>query len=244
MRDRGHEYASLTYEEIRVRAPEAVAVVPLGCTEQQGPHLPVGFDTWFAAALCSAAAVAARQRPGPDAIVLPALPFGPTPEHRGYGSGYIDLPESVHEAVLEAVLASLAEQGFRRIIVWRGCGGHRIDEVVSRCVGRRPGMRVEVPAWPFHDLWCRIADPGVPGGHADSFTTSIALHLWPEHVRLDRIPGPSPAPDWDDPKLDFSAVSPSGVIGDPRHGSADLGRRLWEASVDSVADAIAHFDRP
>ncbi len=239
-----HEYESLTYEEIAARAPSAVAVVPLGCTEQQGPHLPVGFDTWFAAALCCAAAVGARDRSDTDALVLPVLPYGPTPEHRGFGSGYVDLPQPLHEAVVEAALVSLAEQGFRRIIVWRGCGGHRVEDVVSRFAADHPRVRVVVPAWPFHDIWCRIADPRVPAGHADSFTTSIALHLWPEHVRVDRIPGPSGEPDWDDPKLDLAAVSSTGVIGDPRHGSPELGRRLWEEAVSSLAEAIARIDEP
>ena len=232
------EFASLTYEEIAERARRgAVAVVPLGCTEQQGPHLPVGFDTWFAGSLCTAAATACA-RSGVDALVLPVLPFGPTPEHRGFGSGYVDLPQPVHEAVLEAILVSLADQGFRRILVWQGCGGHHVGSVVSRFTAARRDVTVLVPESPLHAIWCRIADPSVPGGHADSFTTSIALHLWPDQVRVDRIPGPSAEPDWDDQDLDFSTVSTSGVIGDPRHASADLGRRLWEAAVESVAREI------
>jgi len=41
-------FGDLTYREIRERAEAGwMAVVPTGCTEQQGPHLPVGFDTWF-----------------------------------------------------------------------------------------------------------------------------------------------------------------------------------------------------
>ena len=44
-----------TYQEVGAFASAgAVAVVPLGCTEQQGPHLPVDFDSWFAEALVAA----------------------------------------------------------------------------------------------------------------------------------------------------------------------------------------------
>lgn len=40
------KFGGLTYEEIRKRAAEgSLAVVPTGCTEQQGPHLPVNFDS-------------------------------------------------------------------------------------------------------------------------------------------------------------------------------------------------------
>ena len=39
-------YGDLTYEEIRDRARQGwLAIVPTGCTEQQGPHLPVDFDS-------------------------------------------------------------------------------------------------------------------------------------------------------------------------------------------------------
>jgi Creatinine amidohydrolase len=50
-------YGDCTYQEIAALADDgAVAVVPLGCTEQQGAHLPVDFDTWFSGALAAAAA--------------------------------------------------------------------------------------------------------------------------------------------------------------------------------------------
>src|SRR4051794_29355577 len=128
MSARDTAFGNLTYEEIRRRREAgAVAVVPTGCTEQQGPHLPVDFDTWFAEHLMCAAADRARQRHAVDALVLPALPFGPTPEHRNYGAGYIDVPVDIHHAMIWAILSSLADQGFERILVWRGCGGHNLQ---------------------------------------------------------------------------------------------------------------------
>lgn len=233
-------YSLLPYQELLSRgAGGAVALVPLGCTEQQGPHLAVGFDTWFAEELCIAAVDAAHREFGIDVIVLPVLPFGPTPEHRGFGAGYIDLPEAVHDAVLQAILASLAEQHFGRILVWRGCGGHRLQGVVAEFNETMGGRSVaHLPGHPFHAIWCRLADPSVPGGHADSFATSIALYRHPEQVRADEIPEASATPDWDDPELDFSKHSTSGVIGDPTHASAELGEILWEACVDELAKML------
>src|SRR5260221_406154 len=119
------EDGGLTYQEIHDGATAGgLALVPTGCTEQQGPHLPVDHDTWFAETILLAASDEAARRYGVESLVLPALPFGPTPEHRSFGAGYIDLPVAVHAAVLEAVLGSLATQGFQRILVWRGCGGN------------------------------------------------------------------------------------------------------------------------
>jgi creatinine amidohydrolase len=233
-------YTDLTFPELASAARAgAIATVPAGCTEQQGPHLAVGFDSWFAEELVDAAA-ARVERDGIPVVVLPVLPFGPTPEHRGFGSGYIDLPPSLHDAVIEAVLASLADQGFARVLVWRGCGGHDLRGAVDRFNEERLGTATAyLPGHPFHDIWCRVADPNVAGGHADSFTTSVALFRHPELVRLDRVPDmPSAHPDWDDPELDFTQYSTTGVIGDARHASAELGARLWEECVDAVADEL------
>ena len=58
--------------------------------------------------------------------------------------------------------------------------------------------RALLPELPFHAIWCRLADAQVAGGHADSFTTSMMLHLRPDAVRQDRIVNPqSQEPDWD-----------------------------------------------
>lgn len=229
-------FGDLTYQELHDHAAGWLAIVPTGCTEQQGPHLPVDFDTWLAETICLAAAQRAAERYGVRALVLPALPFGPTPEHRNYGSGYVHLPQALHEAVVASVLESLAEQGFRRIVVWRGCGQHALEGVVKRFNETHAGQaRAFLPELPYHDIWCAVGDPQVPGGHADSFATSLALYLRPESVRADRIYDPHSIPvDWNDPHLDFVQYSESGVIGDPTYANAELGGRLWQEIVEQA----------
>lgn len=243
-------YGDLTYLEIRDRAREGwLAIVPTGCTEQQGPHLPVDSDTWAVQTTTLAAAERAAECHGVNALVLPAMPFGPTPEHRNFGWGYIDLPTELHEALVRAVLESLAEQGFGRIIVWRGCGQHDLREAVHAFNADHVGRSMAfLPRNPFHDVWCRVADPTVRGGHADSFATSLALHLRPDVVRTQLIPQPDPRQvDWHDPNLDFARYSSTGVVGDASHASVELGGRLWEAVVDEMARtfaALATADEP
>lgn len=180
-------FGELTYEEIRDAAGAgALAVVPTGCTEQQGPHLPVDFDTWFASAVAEAAAEQGRALHGFETVVLPTVPFGPTPEHRNFGHGFIDLPRPVHEAVITAVVDSLAAQGFRTLVIWRGCGGHDLSAVVRGCQERQDHLRIHQPELPYRDVWLELGDPTDDGGHADGFATSMALHLRPGAVRTDR----------------------------------------------------------
>jgi creatinine amidohydrolase len=234
-------YGDLTFREIQHKAAAGwLAVVPTGCTEQQGPHLPVDFDTWFAETLMLAAAKHAAEHYDVRALVLPALPFGPTPEHCNFGGGYIDVPVAIHTALVHAVLVSLATQGFQRIVVWRGCGGHDLRNVTSEFNMEYVGQaRAFLPEAPYHSIWCRIGDPTVLGGHADSFTTSIALYLRPEAVRADQIVDPQNAlVDWGDPELDFTRYSTTGVIGDPTHASPALGARLWTEVMEAAAQVL------
>lgn len=234
-------YGDLTYEEIREKSAAGwLVLVPTGCTEQQGPHLPVDFDTWFAETMMLGAAAHAAQVHHVHSLVLPAMPFGPTPEHRTYGSGYIDLPVLLHHAVMTAIVESLAAQGFQRIVLWRGCGGHQFMSVVDAFNKRYQGRaRAYQPAWPYQTCWAQVADPNIPSGHADSFATALAFHLRPECVRMDKIYNPANAAvDWADPALDFARYSATGVIGDPTHATADLGQRLWDKLVVAVAQQL------
>src|SRR5258707_1078326 len=54
-----------------------------------------------------------------------------------------------------------------------------------------------------------------------------------------RFPGPSRTPDWSEPRLDFGAYSDTGVIGDACHASSEIGQRLWQESVNWLAEFIA-----
>jgi hypothetical protein len=92
MRAQSRPFGDLTSREIRERARlRWLAVIPTGCTERQGPHLPVDCETWFAETLLLAAAEKAEDH-AVQALVLPTMPFGPPPEPRHVGSGCIDLP--------------------------------------------------------------------------------------------------------------------------------------------------------
>lgn len=232
------QFTDHTYLEIREKIQKGWhAVLPTGCTEQQGPHLPVDFDTKFAHRVASEAAAACSESYDVNHLVLPPLPFGPTPEHRDYGTGYIDLPHELHEEVIYHSLRSLADQGFSTIVVWRGCGEHRLHDAVARFNREyRERAKAILPELPYQRIWEKHGDPAVVGGHADSFTTSVSLWLWPESVRTNKIYCPDQTPvNWENESLNFRDHSESGVIGDPTHASRDLGAKLWTAIVDEVA---------
>lgn len=234
-------FGDLTYIEIKEKVKENyVLFIPTGCTEQQGPHLTVDFDTWFAEELLDEVTDLANQNQGMKYLVAPTLPFGTAFEHVNYGAGYIDLPQSIFEEVLYHMLKSFSDQGFKNMIIWRGCGGHNVQRIIKRFNEDFAGVsKVETLHHPFYDVWCEFMSPEIPGGHADSFTTSITMFKHPEKVRKDLIGNPhSKEPAWDDPKLDFSQYSKTGVIGDPTYSSVELGEKLWHKTVEKVLDML------
>jgi creatinine amidohydrolase len=225
-------YTDFTYEELRELLPRVVAAfIPLGCTEQQGPHLPADFDTWMIARLCGDVADTMEADHGQLVLVLPALPFGPTPEHVGFGFGFVNLRQSTHEAVVEDVLQSLAAQGLATLVIWRGCGQHDLGAVLDRFNASQQGCAAYQPVINYGTICDSAFGRPVPGGHADSFATSIRLHLDGDAVRMNKVRKPTLKPFvWDD-DMDFALISDTGVIGDPTQASAESGARIWELCV-------------
>ncbi|MGE0685798.1 MAG: creatininase family protein, partial [Dehalococcoidia bacterium] len=161
-------FTDFTYEELRELQPEVQAVlIPLGCTEQQGPHMRVDFDTRMVTRLCVDAA-AVLDGEGRKILVLPGLPFGPTPEHRGFGHGYVNLRQSTHEAIVLDILNSLAEQEYRRLIVWRGCGQHELGRPIQEFNASSSVARAYQPLSDYGAICDIVLGPGIIGGHADS----------------------------------------------------------------------------
>lgn len=232
-------FGECTADELREHARRRTAVlIPLGYTEQQGPHLPVDFDTWFVTALCEAIAERLVREHGRPALVLPGLPFGPTPEHAGFGAGYLNLRQATHEAVVEDVLTSLAEQGFASLFLWRGCGQHELGTVLSRFNATHDHARTFQPVIDYPAISRCAFGHDVPGGHADSFATSVCLLLRHEAVRRERIRRRVMAPFAWSRSMNFAAISDTGVIGDPTQASETAGARIWDLVVAEGARIV------
>lgn len=206
-----------------------LAVLPLGATEQHGPHLPAETDTLLAAATARDLAAG-----GAGARVLPALAFGASGEHQAF-PGTVSLgTDAVVTAVVE--LGRSVSTWADRLVVVNGHGGN-VDALRRALPRLRHEGRDAV--W----LSCRTAEhpADTHAGHAE---TSLMLHLHPERVRMEvAAPGCTrPLPEIL-PGLragGVAAVSPSGVLGDPTTATEIEGRRLWAALL---ADAHARVER-
>ena len=178
-----------------------------------------------------------------EAVRLPVLPIGCSPEHADF-PGTLSLHSDTLRAMLCDVLASLARQGFETAVVFSAHGGNyaTLAAAVPALRAAAHPMRVCV----FTDLE-RIAavwhaasaaagvDAPAAGHHAGEFETSMLLALRPELVRRSAL-----AAGLLDTGADAQAIfypslrahSPSGVVGDPRRACAARGERYLAAWVD------------
>jgi creatinine amidohydrolase len=231
-------YADLTSEEVAEAArADPIVVLPTGCTEQQGPHLPVDVDSFLITAFFSEAAKLAW-REGIRVYVLPALPYGPAEEHMSF-AGTISIAAETHARMVRDILESLIEHGFRRLVVAEGCGGHQLYHACLEVRARARQQRAKIRVWRIPaggQAWVPLiaevlGEPAVDY-HAGEIVTSINLYLRPGAVREDSIPRPGqraiggPGEPWFADEL-----TASGASGEPSRASAEKGRKLFEGIV-------------
>src|SRR5581483_12509584 len=95
----------------------SLLLVPLGSTEQHGPHLPLGTDTLVARAVCTRLA-----RARDDVVVAPALPYGSSGEHAGFPGTL-----SIGQNALELLVVELIRDATRdhdRVLLLNAHGGN------------------------------------------------------------------------------------------------------------------------
>lgn len=216
----------LSWTEVAERAPTSLLAVPVGSTEQHGPHLPLSTDTDIAVAL-SAGLAAGR----PDVLVGPALAYGSAGEHAAF-PGTLSLGAPVTESTL--VELGRSADAFAGVLFVSAHGGNAGP--VARAVSRLTYEGRAVRAW---------FPPPVAGGdaHAGRTETSLMLALRPEQVRVAAaVAGRT------DPLAELlpalraggvGAVSPTGILGDPAAASAEEGRAVLAAWTSSLLDSLA-----
>jgi len=181
-------FAEMPRAELRAIAAETTVVLPLGATEQHGPHLPSGTDFLTIEDLAHVAA--ARAATEISITVAPALPFGSSDHHLIFGAT-LSLGTETYYRVLTDLMRSLVTDGFRRIFLLNGHGGnHELAQLAARDVALDLPARIAAGsywtiAWDAlveqkAHLGCRLP------GHAGIFETSMMMALWPELVAAER----------------------------------------------------------
>ena len=236
--------AELSSPDVEAALEDGVdtVVLPLGATEQHGPHLPLDTDTRLATALAKRIA----RRLG-DALVAPAIPVGPSEEHASFPGTISVRPETL-ERVLWDYVESFERQGFERVVVLPGHGGSfpAVDAAYPR-LARETG--VDVVAVTGLRRFMELLEEGLreagidveePVAHAGASETAMVLALAP-HLVADELPDGHTEPVSAAALFTdgIEAFAENGVLGDARPATAEAGETLLEY----VADAHAAYVR-
>jgi creatinine amidohydrolase len=235
----------MTWTELRDRVASGATtvLVPIGGTEQNGPHMTLGKHNVRVRLLASRIA----ERLG-NAIVAPVLAYTPegaiTPptQHMRY-AGTLTVSDAAFEATLEGAARSLRLHGLHEIVFLGDHGGYRasLDRVAAK-LNREWGAAAHVNALPQYyrasqddfeaTLRARGFQSSEVGPHAGLADTALMLALDPSQVRMD-VAAARPR-----------GAVPDGVAGDPRRATAELGRPAVEHIVDVSVKAIRAGAQP
>ncbi|WP_306055454.1 creatininase family protein [Natronococcus wangiae] len=221
-----------------------LAVVPVGSTEQHGPHAPLGTDVLTAEAVADAA----LEEFDRDVVRAPAIPVGIAEEHRQF-PGTMWVTEDTFRSYVRESVESLAHHGFDRVVLVNGHGGN-VDAL--REVGGRLTRSGEAYAVPF--TWFQaVGEHSSDMGHGGPLETAMLRRVDPDLVREDRLEDAraGAADGWGEwvsyanLAYDSAEFTDNGVVGDPADGDERRGEELLElaaAALGRLLEAVADQD--
>jgi len=232
----------LTSPELRdaLKTGVTTVLVPVGGTEQSGPHLVLGKHNARVRLLAERVA-----RTLGHTLVAPVLAYVPEgsiapPSSHMRWAGTLSIPEVTFEAVLESAAQSLRAHGFMRVLFIGEHGGYhrslqRVQARLQKAWSGTPAQAWHVQAYYRSaqvDFASELQRRGFTrdeiGTHAGLLDTSLSLALAPAQVRRDKL-----------------AARADGVVGDPRRADAALGRLGADIIVrETVAEIRRLTARP
>jgi creatinine amidohydrolase len=232
--------ADATWPEVAETNAE-LALLPVGSTEQHGPHAPLGTDSLHAASVAERAAEQYEDRHDEPCVVAPTLSVGVSAEHRAF-PGTLWLSADTFRSAVRETVASLAHHGMGRVVVVNGHGGNtdalrEVTATISRAD--------DAYAVPF--TWFEaVGEYAERMGHGGELETALLRHTHPDLVREDRIEEARDraADRWGEwvsgVNLAHDSVefTENGVVGDPGAGGAELGAELLELAVDALCELL------
>ena len=225
-----------------------VAILPVGSTEQHGPHNPLGTDYLVAAATSKAVG----ERTGVP--VLPVIPVGVSEHHRQF-PGSLWVPPNVFRAYVKAAILSAVSHGPRKILIVNGHGGNTASLMEVAGELRRG-----------HGVFAAVASafpPALVGTpHAGEGETSINLYFHGHLVKMDRAVDTKQNESLGPLEIQgFNSIGPAqfawdtidltetGVLGDAgmtvvsTSASAEKGRELMEPYIDEVCQLVEELKK-
>lgn len=239
-------------------AATTVAVLPLGATEQHGPHLPLGVDTVLADGIVAASLpLLPAELP---VLFLPTQQIGLSPEHARF-AGTLTLSAETLIRLWNEIGAGVARAGVKKLVLFNAHGGHvGAMDIVARELRAAHGLIVYSVSWfnlPLGDAGTQFsAQEHRFGVHAGEIETSMMLALTPQLVRMGeaqdfRSTSEQRAADYailgngKSAKLGWAMedYNAHGAAGNAAAATAEHGQAVIDAAASQLALLLAEVSR-
>jgi creatinine amidohydrolase len=228
-------------------------LVPVGSTEQHGPHGPLLTDVLVPVE------VARRVAPRARAAVAPSINYGLSYPHVGF-TGVVHLRIATFMAIVEDVAVGLATMGFRRVVFLNGHYDNTLA-IAYACADAAPRLPDGARAYPVNYWDGMTADEAAEffgptsGLHANRAETSAVMAIDPAFVDIDRANAEMPPfPEVTSPAAVHTAfffstpgsvhrATRSGTWGDARESSAEYGERYLEVVTEATLRMLDDVER-
>jgi creatinine amidohydrolase len=234
-------FTELTQPEIAGQLKQnPLVILPCGSTEQHGPHLPTGTDTFAANAISHA--VAERM----DGLVLPPASLGVTPMHMPFEGTITLSPETFIRVVMETCV-STANHGAKYLLIVNWHEGNVPSlAIAAEALHREHALSVITvqACYVAEELYGPSCNGLTHGGEIEAL--AVLAHR-PDLVHLDRIDYSSDhalghkmdklrrTRTFQPVLTDIRSIAPTGWFGSPQHATAEKGKRMLADIADTIA---------
>ena len=232
--------AEMTSPQIEALPRDILVLIPVASCEQHSLHLPVFTDSLIGQEV----ARRVHERCPDDVLVLPVQWLGYSQHHIRY-AGTVSAVSETHLLIMMDIVASMAEHGFKKILIQNSHGGNRsnISVLLQRLMERYGDRGVEFYtrwAWGKPEVLDEIRELGSVGsGHAGETETAMIMAIRPDLVQLDRLDADGEREGMKIAGIEsyyrFDQRTKHGGVGDPRSATSEKGERLLDASADEIA---------
>jgi len=243
---RSRFWSDLTSEEFsRLDRERLIAVLPVGATEQHGPHLPMSTDT---ATIDGMVRATLPHLPGDlPVLFLPTVAYGKSNEHSRY-PGTLTVSATTLIALWKDIGACVAKAGVRKLVLYNSHGGQMsVMDIVARDLREEHGMMVVAANWYTLGLpeGLFTAHEGKHGIHAGDLESSVMLHLAPNDVRPDQFRNFRSMTEDLAAENQFLSITPSGKLGWQMHDINPAGAAgdATRATAEKGAAVLDHVGR-
>jgi creatinine amidohydrolase/Fe(II)-dependent formamide hydrolase-like protein len=249
MKKRGYILGELTWPEAEDRFKVIdVALLPVGSTEQHGPHLPLDTDAFDAELLACEVADAFVE---PKPLVLPLISYGVSYHHMDF-CGTISISNETLTKLVYEIGMSVAHHGIKKLIIINGHGGNTPSlKNAAQMINRDAHIFTCVDTGETSDVDIGKIIETPNDAHAGEVETSTALATRPELVDMSKAQ--KFIPDFSSRYLDFSSsrsvewytqtekISQNGVLGDPTKASSEKGVLIWNIMVKNLIGFVSEL---